>query len=119
MRLIKDIRMSNKLKVFVIIGMLIISPMVGAKRISTPMQTWFLQSACEPKETRYAKGFCEGAIEAYYSLMPNWCVSDDVTHGEVKRYVMSKIQQAPKSPLIRIPAEQFIWKIIAKKYPCK
>lgn len=111
--------MRNKLKIIIIIGILVISPIIAAERISTPMQTWFLQSACEPKETRYAKGFCEGAIEAYYSLMPNWCVSDDVTHGEVKRYVMSKIQQAPKSPLIRIPAEQFIWKIIAKKYPCK
>ena len=59
------------------------------------MQTWFLQSTCEPKQTRYAKGYCEGAIEAYYSLMPNWCAPNDISHGEVKRYVMSKIQQAP------------------------
>ena len=111
--------MRNKLKIIIIIGILVVSPIVAAERISTPMQTWFLQSACEPKATRYAKGFCEGVIEAYYSLMPNRCVSNDVAHDVAKRYVMSKIQQTPKSPLIRIPAEQFIWKIIAKRYPCK
>ena len=111
--------MQDRLRVILTSIILVISPSAIADRISTPMQTWFLQSACEPKETRYAKGFCEGAIEAYYNLMPNWCVPDDVTHGEVKRYVMIKIQQAPKSPSIRVPAEEFIWEIISKKYPCK
>ena len=117
MRLIKDIRMPNKFKVFVIIGMLIISPMIGAKRISTPMQTWSLQSACEPKALRYAKGFCEGAIEAYYSLMPNWCVPHNTTHGEVQRHVIARIQELPDGSR-RVPAEKFVWEQISKKWPC-
>ena len=119
MNFIVEIEMRDKLIVFITLGILILSPVIAANRTPISMQTWFLQSACEPKQTRYAKGYCEGAIEAYYSLMPNWCVPNDIPHGEVKRYVMSKIQQAPQSPSIRIPAEEFVWQIISKKYPCK
>ena len=53
--------MQDRLRVILTSMILVISPSAIADRISTPMQTWFLQSACEPKETRYAKGFCEGA----------------------------------------------------------
>lgn len=115
----KETLMFRNLKVILSVWILVSPPLVAAKKIPTPMQTWLLQSTCDIKATRYAKGFCEGAIEAYFSLMPNWCIPDQVAHGEVKRYVMSKIQQAPKSPSIRVPAEDFIRELISKKYPCK
>lgn len=119
MELKKELRMLKNLKVIFTLGILVISPVILAKKTPTPIQTWFLQSACELKATRYAKGFCEGVIEAYLSLMPNWCAPKDIADGEVKRYVMTKIQQAPQSPSIQIPAEDFVWEIISKKYPCK
>ena len=101
----------------IVILMLLISPMVAADRISTPMEAWFLQAACEPEGSKYAEGFCEGAIEAYYSLMPNWCVPHNTTHGEVKRHVISRIQEVPHGSR-RVPAEKFVWKQISKKWPC-
>ena len=109
----------NKIRVILTLLVLIISPIALTKDNPIYLETSFLQSACSLKATRYAKGFCEGAIEAYIGLMPNWCVTDDITHDNIKRFFMTKIQQTPKSPSIRLPAQEFVWKIISMKYPCE
>ncbi|MDC1270339.1 hypothetical protein N8Z85_00885 [Porticoccus sp.] len=41
--------MRDKLKVLITLGILVLSPVLVANRIPISMQTWFLQSACEPK----------------------------------------------------------------------
>ena len=88
-----------------------------ANRTSTAMEGWYLRAACAAGETKNAEGFCKGAIEAYYSLMPNWCVPNDISHGEIKRHVISKMKTMPDN-YRQMSAEKFVWKQISKKWPC-
>ncbi|MBT7275900.1 MAG: hypothetical protein HN886_05535 [Woeseiaceae bacterium] len=41
--------MRDKLKVFITLGILVLSPVLVANRIPISMQTWLLQSACRCK----------------------------------------------------------------------
>ena len=74
--------------------------------------------ACKEDNGRqYAKGFCDGAIDALYSSIKNWCVPGNITHGEVQRYLKRELlKKRPQVPLLN--ADKFVANAISKKWPC-
>ena len=106
------------MKKLLAIALIILSPAIYAQRISTPTSAIFLYSACSEYETnRNAAGFCDGVIEASYSVMDNWCVPSDVSHREVKRHV--RAQLVLPMPRLGQTAFDFIQAAISQKWPCQ
>jgi hypothetical protein len=88
-----------------------------AQRIDEPLAAYWLQFACSQDANQSATGYCQGAIEAPYSVMEGWCVPKDVTPAEVKRIVVDELLSASFSPLE--PAAEFIWGVIDSTWPCR
>lgn len=91
-------------------------PVAIAQRIDEPLAAYWLQFACSQDANQSASGYCQGAIEASYSVMEGWCVPKDVAPAEVKRTVVDALLSASFSPLE--PAAEFIWGVIASSWPC-
>ena len=69
--------------------MLLASMQANSAPMPSPMSASHLYAACNESDTNeYAKGFCDGAIDALYSSIQDWCVPASVTHGEVKAHVV-------------------------------
>tara|TARA_Y100001001_G_scaffold145736_1_gene152645 strand:- start:5830 stop:6183 length:354 start_codon:yes stop_codon:yes gene_type:complete len=99
------------------LALLIAAPLVQADGLATPMSASFLYAACEEAETNeYARGFCEGAIDALYSSMDEWCVPDAVTHGEVKEQVVSVLLK--EAPPASRSAMEVVNDSVQQKWPC-
>lgn len=89
-----------------------------AREIETPMSTIHLYSACkEATKNDYARGFCDGAIDALYSSLENWCVPNNVTHGQVKAKIKEELLR--NIPPISSKAFEFIKKVIGQEWPCQ
>lgn len=101
---------------FAVIGLLA-SPSIFAAPISTPMSAAHLFAACNESTTNdFARGFCDGAIDALYGSIPDWCVPAKVTHGEVKTHVKRELLKS--SPIPAISASDFVNRSVQKKWPC-
>lgn len=85
--------------------------------LSTPMPAVHLYSACREADTsEYAKGFCDGAIDAYKGAIRDWCVPPAVTHGEVTRHVKADLLQSP--PPLGLSAIDFVSGSVQRRWPC-
>ena len=91
--------------------------LVEANGVATPMSGTFLYAACTEAETdEYARGFCDGAIDALYSSMEDWCVPRSVTPGEVKRQVIAELLS--ERPEVSVSAMDIVENAILHKWPC-
>ncbi|WP_371748001.1 Rap1a/Tai family immunity protein [Hahella aquimaris] len=91
--------------------------MSHAERIATPISALHLYAACQDAEkSEYARGFCDGAIDALYSSMDEWCVPPSVTHGEVKAQVKKEL--LGRVPQTSYDALEFVKKAVHRKWPC-
>ena len=111
---------SEFMKVFVgaIMAMAIFFPThaISAK-VSTAMTASYLFAACNESETNeYARGFCDGAIDALYGSIQDWCVPASVIHGEVKGHIKSELLKSDRS--LSIGAFEFVNRTVQKKWPC-
>ena len=86
-----------------------------SETMPTPMPAGHLFSACN-NNSKYAQGFCDGAIDALQSGNENWCVPSNVTHGEVKQRV-KKALTAPNANLT-LSALSFVNNVLKKEWPC-
>lgn len=98
--------------------LLVLSPLSYAKRIETPMSALHLYTACKDGETiEYSRGYCEGAIDAMYSSIDEWCVPQSVTHREVKEQVIKELLRSV--PRMSYDALAFVKEAIREKWPCR
>lgn len=89
-----------------------------ASTMETPMSTSLLYAACkESPKSDYSLGYCEGAIDAIYSSMKNWCVPQEVTHGEVKKQILKVLLAEGASSSKR--ASEFVEMAVHRKWPCQ
>lgn len=103
--------------VLVLLFLFIVPPYSYAKGIETPLSAIHLYSACKESDTNeYARGFCDGAIDALYSSIDDWCVPQSVTHGEVKEQVKKELLS--DSPDLSYDASEFVKRAIHLKWPC-
>jgi len=106
---------ANKTGLF--LALLVAASLAQADSVATPMSASFLYVACEEAETNeYARGFCNGAIDALYSSMDEWCVPKAVTHGEVKEQVVSVLLK--EVPPASHNAMEVVSNAIQQKWPC-
>jgi len=112
------VRQMMKSRLFsVLTACLLCSGIATAAPISTPMSAFHLFAACSESETNeYARGFCSGAIDAFYSSIPDWCVPASVTHGEVKDQIKNELLTS--DPLPPISAFDFVNRSVQKAWPC-
>jgi hypothetical protein len=83
----------------------------------TPISASWLHYACkEEASSEYARGFCEGVIDASYSSIQNWCVPEDITHGEVKDHIKTDLLKI--KPTGAVTAIKFVSDSINSKWPC-
>lgn len=101
-----------------VLSLLAFSAHQGASAaVATPMSAVHLYSACsDAQSSGYARGFCEGAIDALYSSMQDWCVPSAVTHGEVKRHVKDELLRS--TPPSGLSAFEFVSRAVRRKWPC-
>jgi hypothetical protein len=93
------------------------SPAAYPAKIDTPMSALHLYSAClDAQWNEYARGFCDGCIDAFYSSTKVWCVPSNVTHGEVKKYVRAVLIK--KAPPISLSASDAVANAIQLGWPC-
>ena len=84
--------------------------------VATPMSANHLFTACkQASQSEYARGFCDGAIDALYSSIQDWCVPSSVTHGEVKSRIMGDLLVATPQ---QISAFEFVNRSVQKSWPC-
>ena len=103
-------------EVFLVIVALSAQPAVSAT-VATPMSAMHLHSACRDAQTdEYARGFCDGAIDALYGLMENWCVPSDVTHREVKEHVKDELLRS--APAVGLGAFELVSRAVHRRWPC-
>ncbi len=96
---------------------LLVSPLIHAEKIETSLSAMHLYSACSDAEkSEYARGFCDGAIDALYSSINEWCNPTTVTHGEVKQQVIDVLLES--IPNTSSSAEEVVNKAIQSKWPC-
>jgi hypothetical protein len=94
------------------------SPAVHPTKIDTPMSALHLYSAClDAQRSEYARGFCDGSIDAFYSSTKVWCVPSTVTHGEVKQHVRAALIK--KAPPISLSASDAVANTIQLEWPCR
>jgi hypothetical protein len=110
----------TKLNIVIILtAALLTSTYVFGQRITTPMGLSSVNLACQQSgQSEYARGFCDGSIEAIYSSMDGWCVPDSVTHGQVQSLVKSGLARKLSNggPLMR--ASDGVIEIIQEAWPC-
>ena len=96
---------------------LLVSKQVASAPISTPLSATHLFAACNESGTNeYAKGFCDGAIDALYSSIQDWCVPASVTHRQVKADIKHELLEA--NHLLSISAFEFVNRSVQKAWPC-
>ena len=101
----------------VFLALIFVSGYTQSAPVSTAMSATHLYSACnESMSNKYAKGFCEGAIDAFASSIQDWCVPAKVTHGEVKAQVKNELLKS--IPPASLGALEFVSRAIQKKWPC-
>jgi hypothetical protein len=101
----------------ILMVILLTSGNVLSAPIPTPISAMRLFSACsESDHNEYARGFCDGAIEALYSSIQNFCVPASVTHGEVKDHVKDDLLEANALP--KGSAFEFVNRSVQKAWPC-
>jgi len=94
-----------------------IQPLPGlAQQSGEPMAAYWLQYVCSQDSNDSAAGFCQGAIEAFYSVMEGACVPSAVQPQEIKRSVVEALLATRFSPLE--PAADFVWSAIDSQWPC-
>jgi hypothetical protein len=91
------------------------------KAISSPMPTplsatWLHYACKESEASDFSRGFCNGAIEASYSAIRDWCVPEHVTRGEVQTQI--KIDLLKVEPSFSVTALKFVSNSIENKWPC-
>jgi hypothetical protein len=98
--------------------MVLLAPLLAfAAPVSTPMSAGHLFAACNESTTNdFARGFCDGAIDALYGSIQDWCVPASVTHSEVKTHVKKELLKSSLSP--SISASDFVNRSVQKKWPC-
>lgn len=97
--------------------LILFSHAAHAAKIDTPMPALHLYSAClDAQRNEYARGFCDGSIDAFYSLTKVWCVPSTVPHGEVKQYVRAVLIK--KAPPISLSASDAVANAIQLGWPC-
>lgn len=95
-----------------------IQPLPGlAQQSGEPMAAYWLQYVCSQDSNDSAAGFCQGAIEAFYSVMEGACVPSAVQPQEIKRSVVEALLATRFSPLE--PAADFVWGAIDSQWPCE
>ena len=108
------------MKVFLITILMIAlltSKQVMSAPVSTPMPATHLYAACNESGVKeYARGFCDGAIDALYSSIQDWCVPANVTHGEVQAHIKSELLET--TPSLAISAFEFVNRSVQKAWPC-
>ena len=114
------LRSTSRYAIFTFLGCLAIER-VNSQTIETPMPAFYLKAACTEETSENATGFCDGAIEAFYSVMGGWCVPSRVTHGDVKRLVKLRLRNTdfPAGQFPPAAAADFVWETIAANWPCK
>jgi hypothetical protein len=110
--------MNMKVFQFTILMTILFAPgIIISAPISSPMTASYLLAACQESETnKYAKGFCDGAIDAFYSSIQDWCVPPSVTHGEVKQHIKSALLSSDLT--LSRSALEFVSRTVQKKWPC-
>jgi len=110
------------MKILIIICFYLISTSTQAEStlMPTPMTTTYLAFGCKAGKidgnAENARGFCSGAIDAFYSTMTTWCVPHEVTHKEIKEVVIEALLDSSlKKPE---KASEFVNFIILKTWPC-
>ena len=95
-----------------------IQPLPGlAQQSGEPMAAYWLQYVCSQDSNDSAAGFCQGAIEAFYSVMEGACVPSAVQPQEIKHSVIEALLATRFSPLE--PAADFVWGAIDSQWPCE
>jgi hypothetical protein len=103
---------------FIFLMLLLMSWSSYSSPMPTPLSAITLHMACKEAKTReYARGFCDGAIDAAYSSIQNWCVPEHVTHGQVKEYIQSELIK--ETPAVWLNFNKFVVDAISYKWPCK
>jgi len=83
----------------------------------TPMPVAHLVQACRESDgNAFARGYCDGAIDALYRSTAGWCAPPYVTHGEIREYLRREILSHDVS---EAPAATFVQQAIRSKWPCK
>jgi hypothetical protein len=96
----------------------VIQPLSGsAQQSGAPMAAYWLQYVCSQDSNDSAAGFCQGAIEAFYSVMEDACVPSEVLPQEIKQSVLEALRATRFSPLE--PAADFVWGAIDSQWPCE
>lgn len=71
----------------------VIQPLSGsAQQSGAPMAAYWLQYVCSQDSNDSAAGFCQGAIEAFYSVMEDACVPSEVLPQEIKQSVLEALR---------------------------
>jgi hypothetical protein len=106
------------LLVLVVLGAIFPSGKAHTASMPTPMSASYLHYACkESEQNEYAKGFCEGAIDALYSLIEMWCVPPDITHGEISQHIKKDLLATSEE--LNMSAYDFVKGSIGKAWPCR
>jgi hypothetical protein len=112
--------MEKAMKVILFATLMIIlltSVNVLSDPISTSLSAMNLFSACsEYDHNEYARGFCDGVIDALYSSIQNCCIPASITHGDVKNHVKDDLLKAT-APL-KGSAFEFVTNLAQKAWPC-
>ena len=102
---------------FIILTLLLIPWSSYSSPMPTPLSATWLYYACKESETSdFSRGFCNGAIEASYSAIRDWCVPEHVTRGEVQTQI--KIDLLKVEPSFSVTALKFVSNSIENKWPC-
>ena len=109
---------SGSLHLIAMLCLTAIQPVPGlAQQSGAPMAAYWLQYVCSQDSNDSAAGFCQGAIEAFYSVMEGACVPSAVLPQEIKRSVVEALLATRFSPLE--PAADFVWGAIDSQWPCE
>ena len=88
-----------------------------------PVSINWWQEACDEgyaaPENKYAKGYCDGVIDASLNNLERWCVPENVTWGEVKNLLVTNIKEANlKKPISSLSIVKWIDGALNTKWPC-
>lgn len=101
----------------VLIAIALSSKQGASAPISTPLPAINLYAACNASmSNEYARGFCDGAMDALYSSIQDWCVPVSVTHKQVKEIIKHALLDAP--PPASMSAFEFVNRTVQKEWPC-
>lgn len=119
----------TRLQGLICIGLLALN-LGGSDALASPFPTfnqpvsinWWKASCVQGyavPENTYAKGYCDGVIDASLNNLERWCVPEDVTWGEVKRLLIRNIKEANlKQPISSLSIVKWIDGALNTKWPC-